>query len=53
MKRGQKEPFRDVFKIVVLRKFEIFTGKHLSLFNKAAGLKACNFIEKRLHTDFL
>ena len=38
------------FKTVVLKNFAIFTGKHLcgSLFNKVAGLQACNFIKKRL-----
>ena len=25
----QKEPFADVFKIVILKNFAIFTGKHL------------------------
>ena len=32
----------------VLKKLATFTGKHLSLFNKATGLQACNFIQKRL-----
>ena len=32
----------------VLKKLAIFTGKRLSLFNKATGLQACNFIQKRL-----
>ena len=40
------------FKISVLKNFAIFTGKLLpvseSLFNKDSGLKAQNFIEKRL-----
>ena len=38
-------------KKVVLKYFAIFTGKQLrwiSLFNKAAGLKACNFIKNIL-----
>ena len=36
--------------LFVLRNFAIFTGKHLcwGLFNKVAGLTACNFIDKRL-----
>ena len=40
-----------VFKIGVLKKFAIFTGRHLmleSLFNEVAGLKTSNFIRKRL-----
>ena len=42
------------FKIGVIRNFALFTGKHVleSLFNKVAGLAACNFIsisfQKRL-----
>ena len=36
---NQKQPFTDVFKEDVLRKFSVFTGKHL---------QACNFIKKRL-----
>ena len=35
----------------LLKNFAIFTGKQLcleTLFNKVAGLQACNFIEKRL-----
>ena len=39
------------FKIVVLKNFAIFTGKTPvleSLFNKIAGLKACNFTENSL-----
>ena len=39
------------FKIGVLANFAIFTGKHRcwkSLFNKVAGLQACNFVKKRL-----
>ena len=34
----------------VLKNFENFTRKHVleSLFNKVAGLKACNTIKKRL-----
>ena len=37
-------------KIGVLKRFATFTRKHLpwSLFNKFAGLKACNIINKRL-----
>ena len=37
-------------KKAVNKKFAIFIGKHLywSVFNKVAGLKACNFINKRL-----
>ena len=38
-------------KIGVLKKFTIFTGKHLCwslFFNKAAGLQVCNFTQKRL-----
>ena len=37
-------------KIVVLQNFSNFTGKHLcrSLFSNVAGLKACNFVKKRL-----
>ena len=38
-------------KIVVLKYFAIFTGKHLCwslFFNKVTGLKTCNFIKKRL-----
>ena len=41
------------FKIGVLKNFANFTGKHPwleSLFNTVAGLKACNFIPKTLHT---
>ena len=39
------------FKIGFLKKFAIFTGKHLcleSLFNKVAGLQRYNFIKKKL-----
>ena len=39
------------FKIGVLGNFVIFTEKHLCLeplFNKFAGLNACNLIKKRL-----
>ena len=35
----------------ILKISSIFTGKHLcwkSLFNKVAGLQACNFVKKRL-----
>ena len=38
-----------LFKIGVLKKFAIFTGRHLmleSLFNEVAGLKASNFIRR-------
>ena len=38
-------------KKVVLKNFAMFTAKHLCwslLFNKNAGLQACNFIKKRL-----
>ena len=37
-------------KKAALKKFTIFTGKHLcrSLFDKVAGLQLCNFIKKRL-----
>ena len=37
-------------KKAALKKFTIFTGKHLcrSLFDKVAGLQVCNFIKKRL-----
>ena len=48
-----KEIFNSVslpIEKVVLKKFAIFTGKHLfeSLSNKVPGLQACNFIKKRL-----
>ena len=38
------------FKVGILKNFAIFTGEHLcwSLFNKVAGLNACNFLKKRL-----
>ena len=37
-----------------LKNFAIFTGEHLSLFNKIAASKACNFIKKKLkHRCFL
>ena len=43
----KKEPF---FEIDVLKNFAIFIRKHMCwiLFNKAADLKACNFIKKKL-----
>ena len=44
------------FRIGVLENFAMFTGNHLCwslFFDKYAGLKACNFIKKRLqHTFF-
>ena len=43
------------FRIGVLKNFAMFTGKHLCwslFFNKYAGLKACNFIKKRLQHRF-
>ena len=39
------------YKKAALETFAIFTGKYLaleSLFNKVAGLKACDFVKKRL-----
>ena len=38
------------FKKGILEKFSVFTGKHLhrTFLNKFAGLKACNFLKKRL-----
>ena len=30
----------------IFKNFAIFTGKHLSLFNRAAGLKTCNYIKR-------
>ena len=52
----QKQP-SEVFRIkTVLEHFAIFrtTPVSNSLFNKVAGLKACNFIKKRLqHSYFL
>ena len=43
----QKQPLADIFKIGVLKKFVIFTGKYLrwGLFIKVSGLSACNFIK--------
>ena len=44
------------FKIGALRNFVIFKGKQLcwSVLNKIPGLKACNFIKRRLqHRCFL
>ena len=43
----QKQPLADIFKIGVLKKFVIFTGKYLrwGLFVKVSGLSACNFIK--------
>ena len=43
------------FRIGVLKKLAMFTGKYLYwslFFNKYAGLKACNFIKKRLQHNF-
>ena len=42
--------WRCSLKKSVLKNFANFTGKHLleSLFDNVAGLKACNFIKKRL-----
>ena len=44
--------YRCSIKKAVLKNFVIFTGKHMCwseyLFNKVAGLKACNFIKERL-----
>ena len=42
---------RCSFKKAVISNFELFTGKKIvlqSIFNKVAGLKACNFVKKRL-----
>ena len=38
------------FRTGVFKNFTDFTGKHMCQisFNKVSGLKACNFIEKRL-----
>ena len=47
----QKQPSEVFCKKDVFKNFAIFKGKHLwldSLFNKVAGLKASNFIKKRL-----
>ena len=47
----QKQPPQLFFKKGVLKNFANFTGKHLCwslFFNKVAGLRACNFIKKRL-----
>ena len=46
-----KQPREVFFKKGVLKNFANFTGKHLCwslFFNKVAGLRACNFIKKRL-----
>ena len=43
------------FRISVLKNFAMFAGKHLCwslFFNKYTGLKACNFIKKRLQHKF-
>ena len=40
-----------LLEIAVLKNFANLTGKHLcweSVFNKVAGLQACNFVKKRL-----
>ena len=41
------------YKKGVLKNSAIFTGKHQCwrLFNKVAGLKACNFIKKRIQHE--
>ena len=47
----KKQPFVDVLQNRCSQKFRKFHRKTPvleSLFNKAAGLKACNFIKKRL-----
>ena len=46
----QKQPPEVLYKKALLKIFAIFTGKPLlnSLFDKVAGLQACNFIKKRL-----
>ena len=46
----RKQSLKDMFfKIAILKDFAIFTGKWRSTsFIKVAGLKACNFIKKRL-----
>ena len=44
---------RCSFKKAVISNFELFTGKKLvlqSIFNKVAGLKACNFVKKETQT---
>ena len=41
----------DVLQSSVLKRFAIFSGKHLRwslFFNEDAGLQTCNFIKKRL-----
>ena len=44
-----KSSHQCFIKKTVVKNFAIFTGKYLcqSLFNKVAGLHACNFIKKR------
>ena len=42
----QKQPPEVLYKKVVLKNFEIFTGKHF--FNKAASMNPFNYIKKRL-----
>ena len=46
----QKQPWEVYYIKTVLKNFGIFTGKHLcwGLFLIKEGLKACNFIKKRL-----
>ena len=54
-KKLQKQSFADILQRGVLKSFANFTRKHLcwrSLFNKTAGLKAWNFIKKRLQHKF-
>ena len=50
--RFRSSDSQEFFKISVLKNFAIFTGKQTfvleSLFDKVAGLKASNFIKKRL-----
>ena len=43
----QKQPLLDIFKIGVLKKFKIFTGRYLrwGLFIKVSGLSPRNFIK--------
>ena len=36
------------FKIGSIKNFAVFTGKHLYLFNKVAGLKVCGYCENFL-----
>ena len=39
-------------KVGVLKNFANFRGNHVSLLNKIASLRACNFIKKRLQHVF-